>query len=67
MRQKTGRAVQEWITERRLSQARQLLVETDLGVEAIASAAGYRDPGHFARQFKRVNGVTPLVWRRASR
>jgi AraC family transcriptional activator of pobA len=67
VRQKTGRPVQEWIAERRLGRTRRLLVETDLGVEEIASAAGYRDPAYFARQFKRVHSVTPLAWRRASR
>jgi AraC family transcriptional activator of pobA len=67
VRQKTGRPVQEWIAERRLAQARRLLVETDLGVAEIAPAAGYRDAAYFARQFKRAHGVTPLAWRRASR
>jgi AraC family transcriptional activator of pobA len=67
VRQKTGRPMQEWIAERRLGQARRLLVETDLGVEEIADAAGYRDPAYFARQFKRAHGVTPLAWRRTSR
>lgn len=67
VRQKTGRPVQEWIAERRLGRARRLLVETDLGVEEIANAAGYRDPAYFARQFKRAHGVTPLAWRCASR
>jgi AraC-like DNA-binding protein len=67
VRQKTGRPVQEWIAERRLHQARRLLVETDLGVEEIATATGYRDPAYFARQFKRAHGMTPLTWRRASR
>lgn len=67
VRQKTGRPVQEWITERRLSQARRLLVETDLGVEEIAIATGYRDPAYFARQFKHAHAVTPIAWRRASR
>lgn len=67
VRQKTGRPVQEWITERRLDRARRLLVESDLGVEELASAAGYHDPAYFARQFKRAHGVTPLAWRRASR
>lgn len=67
VRQKTGRPVQEWIAERRLTQARRLLVETDLSVDEIGDAIGYHDPGYFTRQFKRSHGVTPLAWRRASR
>lgn len=67
VRQKTGRPVQEWVAERRLTEARRLLVETDRGVDEIGEAIGYRDPGYFTRQFKRAHGVTPLAWRRASR
>jgi AraC family transcriptional activator of pobA len=33
VKRKTGRAVQEWIAERRMAQARRLLIETDLSVE----------------------------------
>lgn len=67
VRQKTGRPVQEWIAERRLTEARRLLAETDLGVDEISETIGYHDPGYFTRQFKRTHGVTPLAWRRASR
>lgn len=64
---KTGRTVQEWITEQRMAEARRLLVETDLNVQEISRNVGYRDPGHFARSFKRNHDVTPLAWRRAGR
>lgn len=64
---RTGRTVQEWITERRMAEARRLLVETNLNVQEIGRDVGYRDPGHFARSFKRNHDVTPLAWRRAGR
>jgi AraC-like DNA-binding protein len=67
VRQKTGRPVQEWIAERQLTQARRLLAETDLSVDEIGIAVGYRDPSYFVRQFRRAHGHTPLAWRRASR
>ncbi len=35
VRRKTGRPVQEWITERRMAQARRLLAETDLTVTEV--------------------------------
>src|SRR5829696_9706417 len=35
VRRKTGRTVQEWIAERRMAEARRLLVETDLAVEEV--------------------------------
>jgi AraC-like DNA-binding protein/quercetin dioxygenase-like cupin family protein len=62
---KTGRTVQQWITERRMAEARRLLVDTELTVEAVAARVGYRDPGYFARRFRSAHGASPLEWRRA--
>lgn len=67
VRRKTGRPVQEWIAERRMAEARRLLVETDLSVEEIGQSIGYSDPAYFVRIFRRAHGVTPLSWRRAGR
>jgi len=64
---KTGRTVQAWIAERRLAEARRLLVETDLGVEEVGRSVGYADPGYFVRSFRSAHGVTPLGWRRIGR
>jgi AraC family transcriptional regulator, transcriptional activator of pobA len=63
---KTGRTVQEWIAERRMAEARRLLVETNLAVEEVGRRVGYGDAGYFVRSFRRAHGVTPLSWRRAS-
>jgi AraC family transcriptional regulator, transcriptional activator of pobA len=62
---KTGRTVQQWITERRMVEARRLLAETELTVEAVGARVGYRDPGYFARRFRHAHGASPLEWRRA--
>ena len=67
VRHKTGRTVQEWIAERRMAQARRLLVETDLAVEEVGHRVGYGNPGYFVRYFRRAHGTTPLGWRRAGR
>jgi AraC family transcriptional regulator, transcriptional activator of pobA len=67
VRRKTGRTVVEWIAERRLAQARRLLVETDLSVEEVGQGVGYNDPGYFVKSFRRAHGTTPLGWRRAGR
>ena len=67
VRRKTGRPVQEWITERRMAQARRLLAETDLTVTEIGRRVGYTDAVYFVRTFRRAHGATPLRWRRAGR
>ena len=67
VRRKTGRTVVEWIAERRMAQARRLLVQTDLAVEEVGHRVGYNDPTYFVRSFRRAHGTTPLGWRRAGR
>lgn len=61
VRDKTGRTVGEWITERRMARARRMLVETDLSVAQVGRRVGYRDPAYFARVFRRASGTTPDV------
>lgn len=63
VRRRTGRTVLDWIVERRMTEARRLLVETDLAVNEIARTVGFGDPGYFARSFRRANGMTPREWR----
>jgi len=67
VRRKTGRTVVEWIAERRMAEARRLLVQTDLSVEEVGRRVGYVDAGYFVRSFGRAHGATPLGWRRAGR
>ncbi len=67
VRRKTGRPVQEWIVERRMAEARRLLVATDVAVADIGQRVGYDDPGYFVKCFRRAHGMSPLAWRRAGR
>ncbi len=67
VRRKTGRTVQRWITERRMADARRLLRETDLTIEAVAGAVGYRHTSHFIKHFRRDHTLTPANWRRQTR
>ena len=62
---RTGRTVQQWITERRMREARRLLADTDLAVGEIAHRVGYREAGYFVRRFRAAHGVPPAAWRRA--
>jgi AraC-like DNA-binding protein len=63
VRERTGRTVLEWITERRLVEARRLLATTDVPVATVAAAVGIPDAGYFARIFRRAHGVSPAAWR----
>ena len=48
----------------RFELARRLLVETPSPVHEVASQVGYGDQIHFSRFFRRMSGVSPLVYRR---
>lgn len=65
VRERTGRTVLEWITERRMTEARRLLVHTDLSVAQVADRVGYHDPAYFTRIFRRAHDATPSDWRRS--
>jgi AraC family transcriptional regulator, transcriptional activator of pobA len=60
IKRKTGRPVLEWIAERRMAEARRLLVETDPTAAEVGQRVGYDDPGYFVRFFRRTHGATPL-------
>jgi AraC family transcriptional regulator, transcriptional activator of pobA len=67
VRHKTGRTVQQWIAERRMRAARQLLLETDLSVAALGHRVGYRDVSYFIKRFRHDHDMTPRQWRQANR
>ena len=62
---RTGRTVQQWITERRMREARRLLADTDVTIGEIAGRVGYRDAGYFTRRFRAAHDMTPHAWRGA--
>ena len=57
------RGVIEWVTSLRMRHARHLLETTNTRILAIADAAGYQDPLHFSRAFRRLVGVSPRQYR----
>ncbi len=52
-----------YITNRRISYARELLVNTGLSIEDISYDSGYRDPAYFCRIFKKTCGMSPGEYR----
>ena len=59
----TGVSPGEYLTRRRLREAQQLLLHTDLPVGEIGARCGYADAFHFSRIFKQRNGKSPLRYR----
>jgi AraC-like DNA-binding protein len=63
VRRLTGKTVYKWIIQRRMFQARHLLLETDLAVQDVAEAVGYVDTGHFVKHFRQLHKLPPRTWR----
>ena len=62
-RQSTGLSPHLYRSTLRLDQARALLDETSLGIEAVAAAVGLREGARFSARFKQRFGVTPRLYR----
>lgn len=61
----TGMTFSAYLQKTRIDNACSLLINTDLPVEAVASAIGYTDMKHFHHLFRRVKGRTPREYRTA--
>jgi AraC-like DNA-binding protein len=67
LRRLTGKTVNNWIIERRITQAYNLLLETNYSVNQIALEVGYQNINHFYCQFRDRHSTTPHAWREAQR
>ena len=59
----TGTNFNEYITSIRMKKAADMLVNTDITVEAIAQAVGYNTVHYFIKKFKHTYGATPKNYR----
>ena len=58
-----GMPIGQWNRARRVDQARELLLETDLSITEVAAAVGYANPSKFAKVFRDQVGTAPQEWR----
>ncbi len=59
-----GVTCHQWLTERRIVRAKELLALTNSPLADVASHSGFSDQAAFTRTFHRRVGVTPGQWRR---
>ncbi len=59
----TGKTIVEYITDLRISHAKDLLLQTPYSIGEIAFACGYRDVLFFSRVFRKKTGLSPRQWR----
>lgn len=59
----TGRTPHQYLRDRRLDRARELLATTPMAVTDICDAVGFQSLGSFSALFRRVTGETPSTYR----
>jgi AraC-like DNA-binding protein len=62
-RQSLGIPPHNYIVQRRIEHAQQLLRNTELPLSEIAIVAGFTDQSHLARHFRTITGVSPSLAR----
>jgi AraC family transcriptional regulator len=62
-KQSMGMNPTNYIAERRIERAKELLNETELPISEIALRSGFSSQSHFTRSFRRVAGSTPKDFR----
>ena len=56
--------VKQYVLERKIARAKQLLSTTELSVTAVAERTGFTDYNNFIQRFKKITGSTPLQYRK---
>jgi YesN/AraC family two-component response regulator len=64
--QEAGQTLIEYLTFKRINEAKYMLRHTDMRLSEIAFAVGYKDPHYFSFVFKKVSGCTPSEYRRGT-
>jgi transcriptional regulator GlxA family with amidase domain len=64
-REETGTTPLQWLLSRRVLEARRMLEESDLPVEAVAWRCGFGTAASLRDHFRRATATTPTAYRRA--
>ena len=62
-KQSEGLTPHDYLVQRRVRRAQELLASTDLPLSEIALASGFSDQSHCARRFREHVGITPSSYR----
>lgn len=59
-----GSTINNYLIEKRITRAKQLLRFTDMTVDEIGAAVGMADANYFSRMFRKVEGISPREYRK---
>lgn len=60
----TGQSPYEYLVTYRINASKHMLRETELPVQAVATACGFGDVSHYIRSFRESTGMTPQKFRK---
>lgn len=66
-KEKTGKTINQYITEIRMEKAKELLLDPGFKVDCVAKNVGYSDGNYFAKIFKKYTGLSPSEYREKAR
>jgi len=58
-----GQTLAKYIQQVRLEKAKEILINTNDPVKAVADAAGFVNESHFCKVFKKMHFITPVQYR----
>ncbi|MDR2094475.1 MAG: AraC family transcriptional regulator [Treponema sp.] len=67
VKEATGLDFPEYVNQKRIAHAKELLLNNDMTIDEIARAAGYKYSYYFIKIFKSFEGITPGQYRAARR
>jgi two-component system, response regulator YesN len=63
-KKETGKTISEYLTEIRIEKSLDLLMKPHAKLHEVAEKIGYSDPNYYAKNFKKLKGLTPSQFRR---
>lgn len=64
LKEELGLPFSEYITEKRIQKAKELLADRNLSIDQIAEMSGYKDYFYFTKVFKKTVGISPSKYRK---
>lgn len=64
LKEEFGQPFSQMYARLKIYWAKQLLIDTDQTIAEISDALGYVEPSYFVRTFKKIEGTTPLKYRK---
>lgn len=65
-REWTGYSPLDYLRRQRIATARRLLANVDLSIKEVAARSGFKDPYHFSKAFRQIDGLSPTQFREAA-